>query len=136
MDEPGLGIVLSVLSIVESIIAVCIALSFIHFKYFKSAAMEKIMLELNLITENFADGDAVVKAARFSGLVGGASSVAPIIVVLVSQAYVNPETIMMHTIGIYATLIAIFTQISKVILVAKICSELYKRINQKIKVKL
>ena len=123
----------SILVIAESIIAVCIALSFIHFKYFKSAVFDRILLELNVITKNLG-GDSVVKAAKFAGLVGGASAVAPIVIVIFCQAYVHIETIIISAIGIYATLLAIFAQICKVILVAKTCRELFKRINLQLKV--
>ena len=125
--------VFSILAIAESIIAVCIALSFIHFKYFKSAVLERILVELNLITK-YLGGDSVVKAATFSGLVGCASSVAPIVFVIFLQGFLHVETLIDSAIGIYATLLMIFTQICKVILVAKICLELYKRINSQIKV--
>jgi hypothetical protein len=133
LDSPNLSVVFSILAIAESIIAVCISLSFIHFKYFKSAVLDRILLELNLITK-YLGGDSVVTTATFSGLVGGASAVALIVLVIFLQAYVRVESILNSAIGIYATLLAIFTQICKVILVAKVCRELYKRINSQLKV--
>jgi hypothetical protein len=133
LDSLDSGVVVSILAIAESIIAVCIALTFIHFKYFKSVVLDQILLELNLITE-YLGGDSVVEAAAFSGIVGGASAVAPIVIVTFFQAYVNVDTIIISAIGIYATLLTIFAQICKVILVAKICRELFKRINSQLKV--
>jgi hypothetical protein len=133
LNSPDSSVVFSILAIAESIIAVCIALSFIHFKYFKSAVLDRILLELNLINK-YLGGDSVVKAAKFSGLVGGAFAVAPIVFVIFLQAYLHVETVLMSAIGIFATILVIFTQIFKVILVAKICQELYKRLNSQLKV--
>jgi hypothetical protein len=133
LDSAGLGVVVSILGIAESIIAVCIALTFIHFKYFKSAVLDRVLLELNVITKNLG-GDSVVKAAKFAGLVGGASSVAPMVAAFFCQAYISIGTILIYAIGMYATLLAIFTLICKVIIVAKICRELYKRINSQLQV--
>jgi hypothetical protein len=135
LDSQSTGVVVSILSIAQSVLAVCIALSFIHFKYFKSAVLEEILLELNLITKNLG-GDDVVKAATFSGIFVGATALAPIVIGILCQAYVHIETILMDAFGSYVTLLAIFTQICKVILVAKICSELYKIMNSKLKVNL
>jgi hypothetical protein len=121
------------MSMAQSVIAVCIALSFIHFKYYKSVVFEQMLLELNLITENLG-GDSVVKAATFSGLIGGALALAPIVIAILCQAYVHIETILMDVFGMHVTLLAIFTKICIVIQVAKICSELYQIINCKLKV--
>jgi hypothetical protein len=133
LDSLSSGVVVSILSIAQSVIAVCIALSFIHFKYSKSVTFKQILLELNLITETMGE-DYVIKAATISSLIGGASALAPIVIAILCQAYVHIETILMDAFGMYATLLMIFTQICKVVLVAKICSELYKIINSKLKV--
>ena len=133
LDTLSSGVVVTIMSMAQSVIAVCIALSFIHFKYSKSATFEQILQELNQMTD-ILGGDSVIKAATFSGLIGGASALAPILIGILCQAYVHIETILMDTFGMYATLLAIFIQICKVILVAKMCSELYKIINSKLKV--
>jgi mannose/fructose/N-acetylgalactosamine-specific phosphotransferase system component IID len=133
LDSLSSGVVVSILSMAQSVNAVCIALSFIHFKYSKSATFEQILLELNLITDNLG-GDSVIKAAKISSLIGGASALSPIVIGILCQAYVHIETILMDAFGMYATLLMIFTQICKVILVANICSELYQIINSKLKV--
>lgn len=134
LKSPDEKVVISILAIAESFIAVLIALTFIHFKYFKSAVLDEILLKLNLLAERL-EADSVVEKAKFSGFFGVALVTVPLVFfVISSQAYVSLSTILLAAIGTYATLLAISSLICRVLLIATICKELFQKINFQLEV--
>lgn len=134
LKSPDEKVVVSILAIAESFIAVLIALTFIHFKYFKSAVLYEILLELNLLAERL-EADSVVETAKFSGFFGVALVAVPVVFfVISSQGYISLPTFLLAAFGTYATLLAISTQICRVLLIATICKELFQKINFQLKV--